>query len=184
MDDQSPEERYLARLSDVAGRDHPIQTMLRCRDSWTQRVICRLGTGEVCSGGGFNWPLKKFLADMELFDNEGKHIYVIENIGVEWMGILGAAWDLDGTIFLEHAETHEGVPLWDAVMDRERHRHGSELRLLKNNHIEGVLSNLMPSNEAQSGPSHITRRLEDDNKFGWQSTSRISYERVTEDICG
>ena len=183
MEDPSPEETYLARLIETTRWDHPIQEVLSHRGTGNQRAICHFDTRELCSEGDAGWQLKKFLADTKSLNDGGKKFYIVENIGAEWMGILGVALGIDGRAFLEHAENHEGIPLWDAVMENERHRFGRELRMLKNNHIDGVLSNVMRFDEPPSGSRHITRRVEYDEKFGWQSTSRISYERVTEDTC-
>ena len=184
QEEQSPEERYIARLSEATTCDHPIQAMLTRRGTGNQRAICHFGTRNRCSEINDGWPLKKFLADTESLADGGRKVYIVENIGAEWMGVLGVALGVDGGVFLEHAENHGGMPLWDAVLGKEKHHFGRrELRARKYDHIDGVLSNLMRFDQSRSGSRHISRRVEYDEKFGLQSTSRISYERVTEDTC-
>ena len=186
------EEQYLLDLAADAPQDHPIQEALHSQHRGSQRLSY---VRDHAAGTSFPQVasitalLTQAKSDATLKQSAA---CVIENISPEYIAALGVAWNIPRDFFIHHAANPDGDQLWEAVMsgharNRVLEQSSSQVDLVlpqqtstsyDHYHIEGVLSHIV-----KPGHSRFRRRLHHDPHSGWQTSTKISYCRISKSFC-
>ncbi|EME43497.1 hypothetical protein DOTSEDRAFT_35748 [Dothistroma septosporum NZE10] len=96
------------------------------------------------------------------------------------MEAFRSQWDIPTDFLIVHATNRPGQKLWDEVMNTHRYESASTTIGYAHEqcHIEGVLPHLEDPGQSMH-PSRFPRRSRWDASCGWQSSTKISYRRVT-----
>lgn len=191
MASQTDSERYLANLSSKATQDNPLQQVISSAFEGHQR----LAFASLCSAGTFHAQvstLAQLIEESERASKSGPSVCIIENISPEFIGGLGVAWSLPLDFFIEHATNSYGPALWDDVMgDQARDRVWEPSSVAKDEarkkplahfHIEGIIEQVRHI-EQPSGRYRFARRFEFSYNYGWQANTKMSYCRVSQNLC-
>lgn len=135
-------------------------------------------------------------------------VVVIENINLDWIAALRAAFGIDDAFFREHALNPEGFSPWQAVFGQtksvtdqrrpiqrmERVSKSSEqprrFMMTTSWHVDGVFSwefsetcHQSPTPLRLDDTNFLKRHLKYDLQYGWQTNTRISHCQLNSNIC-
>ena len=104
-------------------------------------------------------------------------ICVIENISPSCIEKLGSAWDLDPEFFIGHVTNPNVEDLWA--------KHSVEYEVRKYRHLDGVFKyhGLKEQTGLHSLPNYFPRHCYEPLPRSIQSSTRISYYRVSQGLC-
>ena len=104
-------------------------------------------------------------------------ICVVENISPSCIDELGSAWDLDPEFFVGHVTNPNVEDLWA--------KHSAEYEVRKYRHLDGVFKyhGLKEGRGLHSLPNYFPRHCYGHPPHSIQSSTRISYYRVSQGLC-
>jgi hypothetical protein len=121
-------------------------------------------------------------------------VLVVENINPHWIATLGIAWDVVPSFFAEHASNPTGNPLWHAIfgtstLEREKPMIKEVTQAIQPSqfwdkahywNVDGILSYRKPHSATRAigrvaHQNFIRREGENSNKYGSQSSTRVSF---------
>ena len=102
---------------------------------------------------------------------------VVENISPSCIEELGSAWDLDPEFFVGHVTNPNVEDLWA--------KHSVDYEVRKYRHLDGVFKyhGLKGKKVLHSLPNYFPRHCYEDLPRSIQSSTRISYYRVSQGLC-
>ena len=110
-------------------------------------------------------------------ENGREAICVIENISPSCIGEIGSAWDIDPGFFVGHVTNPNVEDLWA--------EHPVEYEISRYRHLDGVFTyhGLKEQTGLHSLPNHFPRHCYERLPRSIQSSTRISYYRVSQCLC-
>ena len=178
-----PEKSYISRLQDLLSNSISSTTsaqgsvdlvdLLRQPDNSRTRIFYtnsklkpRIGT-----------PSDIVALSADDLKNGREAFCVVENISPSYIGELGSAWNIDPEFFVGHVTNPNVEDLWA--------EHPVEYEVRKYRHLDGVFKyhGLKGQTGLHSLPNYFPRHCYEPLPRSVQSSTRISYYRVSQGLC-